>query len=182
MPRESQRLFVTICGDPLSSRLPGRCRARAAYYFRRYSYPGPIWNSEPRQTSPGIYVTVEMSRPAGMHWQRGHVDAMLALRNLLCNDRWEQEWPQSKARLIAQAQHRRVPACQQRLQTTRIQEHEAVIGAQRAQYAALHPEWLADPPPDPSPPSTQRSARPGPGHPWRRSPIGKARFKQSPQN
>ena len=119
---------------------------------------------------------------AGMHWQRGHVDAMLALRNLLCNHRWEQEWPHIKARLIAQAQHRRFPACQQRLQTIRIQEREAVVAAQRTQYAALHPEWLADPQPDPSPPPTQRSARPGPDHPWRRSPIGKARFKQSPKS
>ena len=76
---------------------------------------------------------------AGMHWQRGHVDAMLALRNLLCN------------------------------------------AAQRAQYVALHPEWLADlkpaHQPAPPPPPTPKSAKPARDHPWRRSPIGKARFK-----
>ena len=46
---------------------------------------------------------------AGMHWRRSHVDPMLALRNLLGNDRWEQEWPHIKVHLIAQAQHLRVP-------------------------------------------------------------------------
>ena len=34
---------------------------------------------------------------------------VLALRNLLCNDRWEQEWPHIKARLVNQAQHRHFP-------------------------------------------------------------------------
>lgn len=30
---------------------------------------------------------------AGMHWARPNVDPMLALRNLLANDRWADEWP-----------------------------------------------------------------------------------------
>ena len=123
---------------------------------------------------------------AGMHWQRGHVDAMLALRNLLCNDRWEQEWPHIKTRLVTQAQRRRFPACQKRLETVQRQEQKAAIAAQHAQFVALHPEWLAAPQPsqqpDPSPPPTPRSAKPAPDHPWRHSPIGKARFKQFPKS
>jgi hypothetical protein len=31
---------------------------------------------------------------SGMHWARPHVDPLLALRNLACNDRWEEGWPQ----------------------------------------------------------------------------------------
>ncbi len=31
---------------------------------------------------------------AGMHWERGHVNPMLALRNSVCNDRWGEAWPQ----------------------------------------------------------------------------------------
>lgn len=123
---------------------------------------------------------------AGMHWQRGHVDAMLALRNLLCNDRWEQEWPHIKARLVTQAQHRRFPACQKRLETLQMQEQAAALAAQHAQFVALHPEWLADPqpaqPPDPPPASTPKSAKPARDHPWRHSPIGKARSKQFPKS
>ena len=30
---------------------------------------------------------------AGMHWQRENVDPMLALRNLVCSDRWSEDWP-----------------------------------------------------------------------------------------
>ena len=30
---------------------------------------------------------------AGMHWARPNVDPMLALRNLLANGRWAEEWP-----------------------------------------------------------------------------------------
>lgn len=36
---------------------------------------------------------------AGMHWARAHVNPMLALRNVLCSDRWKQEWPKIAARL-----------------------------------------------------------------------------------
>jgi hypothetical protein len=36
---------------------------------------------------------------SGMHWARPHVNSMLALRNILCSDRWKQEWPMIAARL-----------------------------------------------------------------------------------
>jgi hypothetical protein len=36
---------------------------------------------------------------SGMHWARAHVNPMLALRNILCSDRWKQEWPKMAARL-----------------------------------------------------------------------------------
>jgi hypothetical protein len=36
---------------------------------------------------------------SGMHWARSHVNPMVAIRNILCSDRWKQEWPQIAARL-----------------------------------------------------------------------------------
>jgi hypothetical protein len=36
---------------------------------------------------------------AGMHWARPHVNPMLAIRNILCSDRWKQEWPKIAFRL-----------------------------------------------------------------------------------
>jgi hypothetical protein len=30
---------------------------------------------------------------AGMHWQRGNINPMLALRGILCSGRWDQAWP-----------------------------------------------------------------------------------------
>ncbi len=45
---------------------------------------------------------------AGMHWQRKNVDPILALRNLICSDRWTQDWPQIALRLRMQtARHRK---------------------------------------------------------------------------
>ena len=40
---------------------------------------------------------------AGMHWQRANVDPLLALRNILCSDRWAQEWPLIAQRLRQQS-------------------------------------------------------------------------------
>lgn len=37
---------------------------------------------------------------SGMHWARGHVNPMLALRNILCSDRWKEEWPKITAGLV----------------------------------------------------------------------------------
>lgn len=31
---------------------------------------------------------------SGLHWARPHVDPMLALRNLVCHDRWAEAWPE----------------------------------------------------------------------------------------
>ena len=50
---------------------------------------------------------------AGMHWARPHVDPMLALRNIVCNDRWEEDWPCIESRLRTQARQKRL---QRRLQ------------------------------------------------------------------
>jgi hypothetical protein len=113
---------------------------------------------------------------AGMHWQRTHVDPMLALRNLVCNDRWSQEWPHIHAHLLAQAKAQRMQPCRQRLLERRRRQLEATLAAQRAQFVALHPEWATDTAPPPKPKTT----KPAPDHPWRRAQFGSAKFKQYP--
>jgi hypothetical protein len=40
---------------------------------------------------------------AGMHWQRTHIDPLLALRSIVCSDRWDEAWPQIETRLRTQA-------------------------------------------------------------------------------
>ena len=46
---------------------------------------------------------------AGMHWARAHVDPMLALRNVVCSDRWKEAWPQMAVRLQPRAGAGRPP-------------------------------------------------------------------------
>ena len=44
---------------------------------------------------------------SGMHWAEEHVNPMLALRNIICSDRWKEEWPKIETRLRQQARQRR---------------------------------------------------------------------------
>jgi hypothetical protein len=44
---------------------------------------------------------------SGMHWAEAHVNPMLALRNIICSDRWKEEWPKIEARLRQQTKRRR---------------------------------------------------------------------------
>jgi hypothetical protein len=118
---------------------------------------------------------------AGMHWHRTHVDPMLALRNLVCNDRWPQEWPQIHAHLLAQAKARRMHPCRQRLLEQRRRQHEATRTAQRAQLAALHPQWSINTTDTPPPPPKPKTTKPAPDHPWRRPLFASPNYKQNPK-
>lgn len=117
---------------------------------------------------------------AGMHWSPDNVNPMVALRTLVCNDRWDQQWPKIAAQLRqAVTQRRRV-----------LREKRS------AQQATLAQPLTPSPPPVPQPTtsldptsavcqSTQTTSpsssqpptpyRPAPNHPWRRSPLGRAR-------
>lgn len=115
---------------------------------------------------------------SGMHWCRAHVDPLLALRNIACNDRWREAWPQITATLRLQVRQRASLRRRQRL----------------ALLASSSPSLLpADPPlASPSPlsphPSTKTPRpksspsqpwRPPANHPWRHMPIGRAHFSSS---
>ena len=122
---------------------------------------------------------------SGMHWARSHVNLLLALRNIVCNDRWDEAWPQIVSTLRQQEQHRRTERRHKR------------------QVSALPPPVAAMLPPDPTPapmtaqdvtrtqPPASKSARPSvpaeprrpaANHPWRRMPIGRARLEPTDKN
>jgi hypothetical protein len=44
---------------------------------------------------------------SGMHWADGHVNPMLAIRNILCSDRWKEEWPKVATQLRQQNTRKR---------------------------------------------------------------------------
>jgi len=48
----------------------------------------------------GNKLVVEVRlKGSGMHWADANVNPMLALRNILCSDRWKEEWPKIETRL-----------------------------------------------------------------------------------
>jgi hypothetical protein len=51
---------------------------------------------------------------AGMHWDPSNVNPMLALRDALCNHRWEEVWQQQQRRQRDLRQARRKQQSQQR--------------------------------------------------------------------
>jgi hypothetical protein len=105
---------------------------------------------------------------AGMHWAEEHVNPLLALRNILCSGRWQEDWPKIEAHLrqharqrrrtVHQAHHPKPPtsviarALQDDLPTTLLQQLE------------------------------QENASPKPKkNPWRNFKHGKALYQRSPK-
>ena len=131
----------------------------------------------------GNKVVVEARlKGAGMHWARDSVNPMLALRNALCSGRWTQARSQilthQHLHTLRMRQLRRVRRLAQR--ATASASTETLPCIQRA------PSTPEPPRPHPNPQASDASDtttprepwRPGPDHPWRHSPIGKARYRK----
>lgn len=88
---------------------------------------------------------------AGMHWARAHVNPLLALRSVACNDRWAEAWPPITTRLRA-------------------------MPVERWRARRRVPEPLPAPRPARSP--TVIDGRPTREHPWKKYPLlrGSRRF------
>jgi hypothetical protein len=113
---------------------------------------------------------------SGMHWARAHVDPMLALRNVVCNDRWEEAWPQITHTLRQQALKRRLARHPQPSPA----QPAAAPEAPRPPAADKQPASaaIAPPPPDTAaaPTASPPPRRPAANHPWRRMLLGRARY------
>jgi hypothetical protein len=97
---------------------------------------------------------------AGMHWQRGHADALVGLRALDASDRWERTWP----RIVAAW---RTPSRRRRPANDRPAPDPAA-----EEVLLLVPPAPAHPAPDPRPvprPKTIVNGKPTQDHPWKRS-------------
>jgi hypothetical protein len=134
----------------------------------------------------GNKVVVEARlRGAGMHWARSNVNPMVALRNALYSDRW----PEACSQILTR-QHLQ----KRQMRQLRRERHLAEQATARATTATLPCTQLAELPvqalvsqPDLLPDARASDAsdsttprepwRPGPDHPWRHSPIGKARYR-----
>ena len=105
---------------------------------------------------------------AGMHWARSHVNPMLSLRDVLCSERWDEDWPQ----IVRQLRQQQWAVREQRRQ------------GRLAQRRRSRPDDL--PAPAPVAPPARRVLRrkptrpvgkahpPADNHPWRHMPIGRA--------
>jgi len=116
--------------------LQPRCAARQYAAFRALGYPIGSGTVE----SANKLVVEARLKGAGMPWARRQVDGMVALRTIVCSDRWEEAWPQLVRVLRQQAQ---AQAAQPR-QARRARHRAAAAGG-----LAAAPRPLAPPVPPP---------------------------------
>ena len=149
--------------------------------YARFQAAGYPIGSGSVESGNKVVVEARM-KGAGMHWAPPHVNPLVALRDILCSDRWEPDWLQIATRV----REDHLKARQQRQRTRRMQCQAVAIASSSA--TAIAPSRIAPPSPTPSEdvtiprePTLRREAkqpyRPPANHPWRHSPIGRARFK-----
>ena len=96
---------------------------------------------------------------AGMRWAPDHVDPMLALRNLLSNDRWHEGWQD----IVAFHQEQRAARFRMRAAAKRPPPPEPIT------FASLEKAGLLSklPPEQPLASEKPNKWKPAPDHPWR---------------
>jgi hypothetical protein len=99
-------------------------------------------------------VVEDRLKGAGMHWTAGTVNPLLALRNVVCNDRWDEVWPQVEAAQRWQQAAQRRARCRHR--------HARPVGRVSSTCPPSPP-----PRPQSAPPTGEQ--RPAATHPWRRA-------------
>jgi hypothetical protein len=150
---DEQSALIDSALHYLQSRLPMLDYA----HFRRRGYPIGSGSVE----SGHKVVVQRRMKGAGMRWAEQHLDPMLALRDLVCNGRWEEGWQQ-----IVLFQQEQQLAKKVRAAEARQPPPPEPITFARLKAAGLLPE---DEPPDASPNATAKNPwRPAPDHPWRR--------------
>jgi hypothetical protein len=107
-------------------------------------------------------VVQDRLKGSGMHWAPASVDPMLALRTIVCADRWDEAWPRIAARLRADARAR-----SRSLQADHRAARAAALAA--SQTPASPPRHDTPPATPTSPaPKTIIDGRPTKAHPWNR--------------
>ena len=140
------------------------------------------WPIASGATESGNKLVVEARlKGAGMHWARAQVDPMLALRNVACNDRWDETWPQIAAQLRQQARDQSAARRSRRAEAvSRLTPTQDLAPLPMHEPAPLPPaEVVSEPPPADAAPAPRRPAA---NHPWRRSvvrPTERSRFSAS---
>jgi hypothetical protein len=69
------------------------------------------WKAVTRLWSQGFQ---RRFKQAGMRWAEQNVDPLLALRDLLCNKRWDEGWQQVVVRQQQQRQNKRLQTTQEK--------------------------------------------------------------------
>lgn len=153
-------------------------------HFRELGYPIGSGATE----SANKVVVVARLKGAGMHWAEEHLNPMLALRNLSCNERWEAEWPLWEKAWQSQIQQRKTEQATKRRQNQRAKVNPdpptgvikvTMEAATTSVLTATNSPVIA-PAHSTEASTTKAPGKPGPNHPWRRMKIGQALYVPNP--
>lgn len=147
--------------------------------YPRYRAQGLPIGSGAMESGNKVVVEARL-KGAGMHWAIPHINPMLALRNIMCSERWQEGWIQLTHSLRQKERQRRKELHQRRQLDAQQNLSETPLNSQSPETpTASHPTPI---PSVVSPPvSAPKSSIPAPNHPWRCSPIGKAKFLRPAQ-
>lgn len=104
---------------------------------------------------------------AGMHWQRQNVNPMLALRNGICNQRWQETWRTALTHQQAQRHCARTARAQSRLLALAPSDPPSPDEPSAPTSSPSSPPLF---PPEPAA-TLPGSSRPSPHHPWKKTPA-----------
>jgi len=142
--------------------------------YREFLSLGYVIGSGSVESANKLVVEARLKQ-AGMHWAREHVNPMVALRNVACNDRWGEAWPQITA-------HQRNAQTKKKLQRHPWPVASSSVPALPVSRVALPLEL------GPQAPAKAASAkqqgpkpkyRPPADHPWRRFSFGRGRYQSN---
>jgi hypothetical protein len=108
---------------------------------------------------------------AGMHWAGENVNPMLALRNILCSDRWKEDWPKVAAQLRRQTAQRQTENHRNKLEAKSIPASnapaQAIVTTQQTPIETPVESKSLELPKNPK------------DNPWRKFKVGKALYERS---
>jgi hypothetical protein len=150
--------------DAVAASLHYLAARRAQLAYAAFAAAGLPVGSGSVESANKLVVEARL-KGGGMRWAEAHVDPMLALRNVVCNDRWAEAWPQMAAELRAAARRR-------------SQQRRAVVALATPPPPPVPAPRRADPPgvqalpatrhDDLAPPPPPRRRASTAAHPWRR--------------
>jgi len=149
--------------EAISSNLAYLKKRKAQMQYPLFQAQGWPIGSGMVESGNKLVVHARLKGP-GMHWAEKQVNPMLALRNILCSHRWQQDWPKIEARLRKQSHQRR--------RSLHQTHHPApptslLARARQGDFGKPLPEQPVQEPPPPK------------KNPWRNFKHGKALYQRS---
>ena len=142
--------------------------------YREFLSLGYVIGSGSVESANKLVVEARLKQ-AGMHWAREHVNPLVALRNVACNDRWSEAWPQITA-------HQRNAQTKQKLQRHPWLVAPTVMADPPKSRVALALECRPEAPAQAASVKEQGPKlkyRPSADHPWRRFSFGRGRYQRN---